>query len=284
MNYFEKFRKNITSQYGEDGIIEELFRIIGEGKKSCIEFGAWDGKYLSNVWNLWHNKEWNALLIEGEKDRADQLKNSISNFKNVKVSNKFVRVTGEDTLDNIVKENKFEQNVDLLSIDIDSDDYGILNSLEYLKPRVIIIEYNPTVPPHLEIVQQNGEFFGASALSILKLANTKGYKLVAITDTNLILVNAADFTTNNLVELDLVKYFPGTHLTYIITGYNGFSYINHKPPYLYEVENLNNFINKISTFKTWLKKLLGKNIDPSPRKYPKIVGLEKGIKVRLFEE
>lgn len=48
----ESFRKNITSQYGEDGLVEQIFNLIGlPAVPSCIEFGAWDGKYLSNVYN-----------------------------------------------------------------------------------------------------------------------------------------------------------------------------------------------------------------------------------------
>jgi len=50
------YKKNVTSQWGEDGIIEEIFRRIGMGGKFCIEIGAWNGKYLSNTWNLWHNE------------------------------------------------------------------------------------------------------------------------------------------------------------------------------------------------------------------------------------
>src|SRR4051812_25790034 len=37
------FERKVFSQYGEDGIIEEIFRRIGEGGKFVLEFGIEDG-------------------------------------------------------------------------------------------------------------------------------------------------------------------------------------------------------------------------------------------------
>ena len=46
------YRKNVTSQFGEDGIIEKIFEIIPEQNHWCVECGAGDGKALSNSFNL----------------------------------------------------------------------------------------------------------------------------------------------------------------------------------------------------------------------------------------
>ena len=71
---FELYKKNISSQNGEDGIIEEIFkRIKNISDYHCCEFGAWDGKYLSNTYNLIKNHNYNALLIEGDKKRFIEL-------------------------------------------------------------------------------------------------------------------------------------------------------------------------------------------------------------------
>jgi len=46
------YRKDVTSQTGEDGIIDKVFEIIGTQSKWCVEFGAYDGKFCSNTYNL----------------------------------------------------------------------------------------------------------------------------------------------------------------------------------------------------------------------------------------
>jgi hypothetical protein len=58
--------RTVHSQSGEDGVISWAFEIIGERSKWCVEFGAWDGVYLSNACNLIRNAGWSALMIEGD--------------------------------------------------------------------------------------------------------------------------------------------------------------------------------------------------------------------------
>ena len=48
---FNKFKKNIYSQNGEDGILQELLKKLNLEKNGwCCEFGAWDGIYLCNTY------------------------------------------------------------------------------------------------------------------------------------------------------------------------------------------------------------------------------------------
>jgi len=56
MNEYIKYGKNIFTQFGEDGIIEKLFSDLKINNGIVVEFGAWDGIYLSNVYNLWRYK------------------------------------------------------------------------------------------------------------------------------------------------------------------------------------------------------------------------------------
>jgi len=71
---FEIYKKNIFSQYGEDGIIEEIFkRLESVSDKQCCEFGAWDGKFLSNTCNLITNHNYEAILIESDKKKFNEL-------------------------------------------------------------------------------------------------------------------------------------------------------------------------------------------------------------------
>ena len=66
-------RKNIYSQNGEDGVVELLTEFLDIKEGSFCEFGAWDGKYLSNTYNLLENKNWKGVYIEGDKDKYQDL-------------------------------------------------------------------------------------------------------------------------------------------------------------------------------------------------------------------
>ena len=56
-NYLNSFEKKIYSQFGEDGILEEILKRLGEQNidKWCVEFGARDGISDSNTYNLINN-------------------------------------------------------------------------------------------------------------------------------------------------------------------------------------------------------------------------------------
>ena len=62
--YLQEFRRDVTSQYGEDGIIEKTLELLDEPTKWCVEFGAWDGRHLSNTYDLIVNKGYSAVMIE----------------------------------------------------------------------------------------------------------------------------------------------------------------------------------------------------------------------------
>ena len=67
--FYEQYNKNIYSQNGEDGIIEELLHRLDISSGWVCEFGAWDGINLSNTFNLVKNKNFSAVYIEGDKNK-----------------------------------------------------------------------------------------------------------------------------------------------------------------------------------------------------------------------
>jgi hypothetical protein len=180
-----KFRKNIYSQFGEDGILEQTFKKI-KGNKWCLEFGAWDGKHFSNTHNLIKNKGWKGVLIEPNSARFKDLCSTYQDNKKVTCLKRFVSFQGRDSLDNILKETKIPLELDLLSIDIDGNDYHVWKFLKKYSPRIVVIEFNPTIPHDVEFVQTKdfGVNQGTSLLYLMKLGKEKGYELIAATDTN----------------------------------------------------------------------------------------------------
>ena len=97
---YSKFKKNYFSQNGEDGIIEKIISNLKITEKLFVcEFGAWDGVFLLNTFNL--VKKFNALvlMIEGDKEKfKDLIKTSKKNLTIIPV-NKYVKLSGPCCLD-----------------------------------------------------------------------------------------------------------------------------------------------------------------------------------------
>lgn len=222
-----QFSKNVTSQYGEDGIISEIFKRISSSNKICVEFGAWDGIHCSNTFDLWHNKKWEAVLIEADSIKFNELIENTKEFTNVKAINKYVDPEGQNSLDYILSNLDIAIDFDLLSIDIDGDDFYILEKLNKYRPKLIVVEYNPTIPPHLSIVQNRGEYFGSSAKALIELGKTKGYRLVHLTDTNVFMVHCDYFDELNINEQNIDNLFPNKYLNYIYSSYSGDLFVSN---------------------------------------------------------
>ena len=132
------FKANFFSQNGEDGIIQAIFNQIGIKYRTCCEFGAWDGVYLSNCRKL-ILEDWKALMIEGNTERYHLLIQNYQNIPSVIPVNCFVD-DKRNSLGRIAKNYGFEL-LDFLSIDIDGLDFEIFSSLDIF-PRVICVEVN----------------------------------------------------------------------------------------------------------------------------------------------
>jgi hypothetical protein len=185
---------NVYSQFGEDQIIERIIDRISEADLSdswACEFGAWDGLHLSNTANLIVNKGYKAVLIEAEDEKFRELKNNMSNYP-VTCIKKFIDLKGENTLDHVLNATQIPLNFDVLSIDIDGADYWVLKSLQKYRPKVIVIEYNPTIPASVEFINQPsiGVNEGSSIRSLALLAKEMNYDICGITTCNLILVDS----------------------------------------------------------------------------------------------
>ncbi len=173
------------SQLGEDKIIHGFLDRMSIANGYFVEFGAWDGKYMSNTYFL-YELGWSGCYIEGDPRRMHQLEKNCPDARARKVC-AFVRTEGESSLDNILTANGAPE-VDLLSIDIDSDDYAVWKSLSKFRPRVVVIEYNPSIPFDTQYVNPPGANHGNSARSLAELGEARDYSLVAGTLFNLIFI------------------------------------------------------------------------------------------------
>jgi hypothetical protein len=184
------YLSNIHSQNGEDGvlniIINRLGAIIPENG-SCVEFGAWDGKLNSNTFAL-VEKGWSAVYIEKDKIKFNNL------VQNSKKYPKIIPICAEvdhkkfstNSLDNILKKTPLQKNFDILSIDIDSYDLEVWESMQNYEPKIVIIEINSAYRVGLK--RRHSDHGNRNSFtSTLEVAAEKNYKLVCHTG-NLIFV------------------------------------------------------------------------------------------------
>tara|TARA_Y100000310_G_scaffold342088_1_gene443724 strand:+ start:122 stop:1279 length:1158 start_codon:yes stop_codon:yes gene_type:complete len=280
MEKLSTYAQNVTSQAGEDGIIAEIMRRLDIQQGACIEFGAGDGKTISNTYTLWHNLEWSALLIEPDESEFTALEQRLVVFNGIrrqKLSDPstlpevlairgvvthdgplYVPATTPvikegiecgNTLDRIIAWASLEsekaggvsfKDVDLLSIDIDGNDYHVWKAFRKHTAKCVVIEYTAAFPPHIDHVVTPGESMttGSSMLALVNLGKEKGYTLVAVTKCNLV------FVRNDLIELlgdvctDPLELHDPNWCTYVIGDMSGRrAWITKKHPDHYYLES-----------------------------------------------
>ena len=104
---------------------------------------------------------------------------------------------------------------------MDGDDYWIFLALTR-RPHLLTIEYNRTVPPHIDLIPSGpGNAFGIGALSLVRAAEEKDYRLIGLTDGNLFFVCSEDAEQFADLETDLSALMPAEQFTYLATDFLG---------------------------------------------------------------
>ncbi|MCP4004395.1 MAG: hypothetical protein GY725_09390 [bacterium] len=165
------WERRVYSQSGEDGVIERIFSEIGASSRFFVEFGAKDGFNLSNTALLRIHRGWDGLLIDPRGLPGSTVVREM--------------VTAEN-INEVFSRHGVPREFDLLSIDIDSNEYWVWKALRDHTPRLVVIEYNIFLDPHdTEVVPYDPErswdgtnYHGASLSALRKLGEEKGYALI----------------------------------------------------------------------------------------------------------
>lgn len=181
MNWIESLykydNKDPFAQNGEGRMLEYIFNNIRPDLKpsqcQCIDIGGGDGEYLSNTAHLKYIG-WSQVVLDKQNGHF------------VKKDNVFDMVYGLSR--------------DILSIDIDGNDYWILDELLSKwssNPLVIIAEFNAmytdsrTIKYNHDHVWAGDSYYGFTFEAGLKLAEKHRYKVIfQIADMNMIMVRA----------------------------------------------------------------------------------------------
>lgn len=178
----------VFSQWGEDGIIQYLINNVDIKKKIFVEFGVED--YLeSNTRFLLTNNQWSGLVIDGDKENINILKRDpIYWAANIKALDCFIT---KENINKLLIDNGIVDEIGILSVDIDGNDYWVLKEIDCIEPAIIICEYNSHFGPTAEVTIPYKEdfyrdidhyskiYYGASISALNKVAESKSYSLVA---------------------------------------------------------------------------------------------------------
>jgi hypothetical protein len=179
-----KYGYKVYSQGDEDGIISEILRRINISRGYFVEFGVGDGLENNTAYLLL--KGWKGAWIEGNKKYCQ---NIIRKFKS-QINEGTLTLThsyiNKENIIELFKDVNIPLEFELLSIDVDGNDYWIWEKLRDYKPKIVILEYNATFRPDCKWIMKynpqhvwrNTNYFGASLKAFEVLGIKKGYKLV----------------------------------------------------------------------------------------------------------
>jgi hypothetical protein len=176
----------VFSQWGEDGIIQYLSKAIEIKHRTFIEFGV-ESFMEANCRFLLMKDNWSGYVIDASSSNISILKNSYFYWKyQIDAADAFVT---KDNINELLAKSCFDEDVGILSIDIDGNDYFILEAINTVRPRILICEYNAVFGARKISVPYEPDFsrtrkhysnlyWGASLAAMTFLANRKGYSLV----------------------------------------------------------------------------------------------------------
>lgn len=195
----------VFSQWGEDGIIQYLIKSIEIENNTFIEFGV-ENFFESNCRFLLMNNNWKGFVIDGSTKNIEKLKNSYFFWKHdlMAVSNFITK----DNIEKLLYQSGFDEDLGILSIDLDGNDYYVFEAIKYFKPRILICEFNSlfgatrkiSIPYKADFIRSvdyaNNLYWGASLAALTYLAKNKGYSLVGTNIAN----NNAFYVRNDLIN------------------------------------------------------------------------------------
>lgn len=177
----------VFSQFGEDGIIQYLVNNIEIENPVFVEFGVEDFTE-SNCRFLLMNNNWQGLVMDASEENIQRIQNSsLYWLHNLKAKKAFVNA---ENINDLIKNEGIYGDIGLLSIDIDSNDYWVWKSINVIRPRIVICEWNSVFGPKASVTipycnnskyqtrydsHYSGLCFGASLEALKSLANEKGY-------------------------------------------------------------------------------------------------------------
>lgn len=182
--------KDRFSNFGEERILQKyIAQLLPAGaSRTAVDIGAGDGVRGSNTYALFSNG-WRGVGFEGSNRKVCKLAAAYKYYPQVSAAN--CVVTPENVVP-LLKAYNIEREFGVLSLDIDSYDYWVLDALlAEFRPRVVVTEINEKIPPPIKFVvkydpdfQMTHHFFGYSIQSLAELAARHNYAILEVEYNN----------------------------------------------------------------------------------------------------
>ena len=225
--WLQEHRADRYSQTGEDGVLAKALEMLPGRDGWCVEFGAADGKAFSNTRALIEGG-YSAVLIESERQKFAALAKMYAGNDKVTTLWRYVGWAEHDGLDAILGGRQVPADFDLLIIDIDGNDYHAWRAIERYRPKLVLVEFNPTIPSHVRFVQAADPTVcqGNSLLSLTELGREKGYALISVFPWNALFVRADYFPAFGITDNrpNVLRSHLGC-LTWLFIAYDGSVYM-----------------------------------------------------------
>jgi len=185
-------KKNGFSRFEEERIltkyIHQLFPLPSAQGRTAVDIGAGDGIRWSNTHALFL-EGWNGLAIEADSKKFGKLKRTYRTYPKVSTCNE---PATPDRIAPLLRSYKIEKGFEVLSLDIDGNDYWVLQSiLEEFRPQLIVTEINEKIPPPLRFItkydpefQLRHHFYGFSIMSLADLCRRCDYAILEVEYNN----------------------------------------------------------------------------------------------------
>jgi hypothetical protein len=172
----------VCSAGGEDGILREIFRRIQPAGRVFAEVGVGDG--AENNTALLLALGWKGFWVDGDKAFLGKIRKRKDLhggcLKGV------AAYVNRENIAQVFTELGVPTEFDLLSLDVDQNTFYLWEGLRNFRPRVVVVEYNATIPPDIvwkvnydpERTWDGSHNFGASLKAFEQLGRELGYSLV----------------------------------------------------------------------------------------------------------
>ncbi len=184
------FRRRGFSSFNEEQLLNTYLRELlpKNHSRTLVDIGAGDGRTGSNSLALL-KQGWKGLAVEYDDRKFSKLQDLYRRLPNAIASQN--RVTPDNVLA-LLAEYQIEKQPTMLSLDIDSYDYLVLEKiLSQFRPRLIITEINEKIPPPIKFMVNydpdfvlREHFFGYSIAWLEELCAKHGYALIDLEYNN----------------------------------------------------------------------------------------------------